>query len=229
MVITRLTEIIALADLVLLVLMSGLCLGWFNSLKPAFRYLAIYVWGVTLVELVAKLYYFGVIVGSNLWLLHVYTSFEFIVLSLLYREILSTSAKSKRMFSWYIGTVAVGIGVYSVLALVANFPEKPDLFQLHSKIVVHGSVMVYSGMLLLRILQSPQQYISGFRGLLPVNSALLLYFAGSFAIFLTLRFLVESDLEQTILLWLINAVLTLVLHMLCIFGLWARDSKTAPN
>ena len=229
MSITELTEIIALVDLGLLVFTSGLGLAWFQQLKPPFRFLMMYLWGVTAVELVAKLYYFGWVEGSNLWLLHIYTLFEFVVLGLFYREILAPKlaqrARFRRGLNTYLLAGGAAIALYSVVLLATNSTGNPHLFQLYSKIVVHGTILVFASLFLLRVLQRPGSYVSGFRGLVPVNSTLLLYFAGSFLIFLTVRYAIQSDLEQTIVLWLINAILTLVLHVVCIFGLWARDSK----
>jgi len=223
----QLTELTALVDLALLVFTSGLGLAVFHRLKPAFSYLMVYLWGATLVELIAKLYYFGWLSGSNLWLLQAYTMFEFVVLALLYREVLGLQLRQRKGYTLGLGALAIALAAYAATTFVRQ-PD-PSAFQLYSKIVVHGTVMALSAALLVRVLKAPERYLENFRGLLPVNSALLLYYAGSFAIFLTMRYAIAHQLEQSVWLWLINVLLTLVLHVVCIFGLWAKDSRTAPS
>lgn len=227
MSLTELTSGIALADLILLFGISFFGGFLFKRLKPGPRYLLGYLWLVTLVESFSKLYYFGYLQGSNLWLLHVYTLPEFVLLTLMYREFISLSHRKFKTFSRYLWSATILIGLYSIVHLLGARPSRPEMFQLYSKTLVNGSIICYSAMLLIQALKSPSRFINGFQGVMQINTGMLLYFTGSFVIFLTLRFSVGSELQKTVALWFINALLTLLLHVICAFGLWANDSKKA--
>lgn len=226
---TNLTSGLAFVDLGLLVGISIFGAFTAKKLKKGATYLLAYIWLVTLVESISKLYYAGYVQGSNLWLLHVYTLPEFVLLSLMYKNFIPLNKKQKNLFNYYMWGASVLIGLYSVVHLLGAGPSKPEMFQLYSKTLVNSSVICYAGILLVFTLKTPSRFINGFRGMLLINSGMLLYFTGSFVIFLTLRFLVGSELHKTAALWFINALLTLLLHVICAFGLWAHDSRKVMN
>lgn len=222
---TELTSGLAFTDLALLIGISIFGTFIVNRLKKGARYLLAYIWLVTLVESVSKLYYFGYVQGSNLWLLHVYTLPEFILLSLMYKHFIRFNEKQARLFNYFLWLGSILIGLYSLVHLFGAGPTKTEVFQLYSKTLVNSSIICYAGILLVQTLKSPSRFINGFRGMIQINSGMLLYFTGSFVIFLTLRFLVDAELHKTAALWFINALLTLLLHVICAFGIWANDSR----
>lgn len=219
------TNIVSFVDLSLLILFS--CSSWFfvRNLSLELRWLTVYLIGITLIEIIAKLYYFGWLPGGNLWLMHIYTSFELIVLSFMYRHMLQLSKGSKRMFDGYAFIAVVLVVTYSVMQVWNAFNVSFQQFQLHSKIVVHLSVMAYCALFLIQALRSPAVFLSKSRNLIAMNSLILLYFAGTFAIFLCMQYVVQSNYEDTILLLLFNALLALVLHVVLVVNLWLTATK----
>jgi len=147
----------------------------------------------------------------------------------MYREYINLSPGKLKWFTRYLWGAAVLIGCYSVIHLLGARPSRPEMFQLYSKTLVNGSVISYASMLLIQALKSPSRFINDFQGVMQINTGMLLYFTGSFVIFLTLRFSIGSELHKTVALWFINALLTLLLHVICAFGLWTSDSKKATK
>ena len=224
----HLTYYVVMFDLAILILSSGLGLFWFNRLKPGLQHLTVYLVGISVIEIISKLYVFQIVSGSNLWLAHIYVPFEFLILSRMYLEILQLPKKRAKILNRYVWVLGTATIVYSAYLLFGGAYLSAENFQLYSKVVVNGSIVVYSIALLVRALLNPGE-LGEVKSFLPINSAMLLYFSGSFFIFLTFTYLVQSGLEKSILIWLTNVLLSLILHLVCLFVLWQKDSRYPKN
>lgn len=220
-----LTKGLALVDLLILLLAAVVGSVRFKQRPIGWRYLVAYLWVVLAVEVWAKAYVFIWTDAGNLYLLHLYTLVEFVLLSLMYRSFLGLSDQGRRNLAAYVLIGAVAIAVYSITELIRVEPPAFSQFQLYSKVLVNSTLLVFASWLVVRALYSPERYLDGFRTVLALNSGVMLYFAGSFVIFLTLTYQVAKDIERSIALWLINVILTLVFHVICLYTLWQRDSR----
>ncbi|MGB0175555.1 MAG: hypothetical protein ACPF9D_00220 [Owenweeksia sp.] len=221
----QLIEGIALADLI--VLLAGSITTWFfrKSLIPSMKWLLSYLFMVAGIEILAKMYVYEWLSGSNLHLLHIYAPLEFALLSLMYLSLF----KSKRL-KWILGSIFLLIVVYSVFNLLYNNGNTDD-FATYSKLVVNGSMVGLSCLFFMQCLRDPARHMDHFNALGFTNSGILLYFAGSFIIYLILNELISSYVSDVLYLWVINAILTFIFHLTCIIALWQKDSrltKTSP-
>lgn len=223
MTVTKLIEIIAWVDQawVLLVLISIFKAP--RALYQPMRYLVLYLGFVGCIELLSKLYLYEWLSGSNLHLLHIYTAGEFVILSLLYLSIFNAKQVNTKVLRWYLLVALLAILIYSAYHLWQGGNISAH-FELYSKLLVSGTFISLSIWLFAQILKNPGQYISHFKGLAYLNSAVLLYFAGSFIIYLILNHLITAHLSDTRYLWLINALVALTFHLICGVALWQKDS-----
>lgn len=223
MEIVRIAEVLGLLELVSLAAAAVAGLIAYRKLGRGFRYLSLYLLMVTVVEVLAKLHLYVWTDVNNLYLLHIYTPLEFLLLSLVYREWLNPGRKGKKLFNVYIGGVTAGIVYYSIYELGLPHANDPVDFRLYSKALVNGSIITYSSLLVIKVIRKPVLFLEKDSFVLYVNSAMLLYFSGSFVVFLAITYLMRNDISETIYFWLINMILTFVLHTVCLFALWRKN------
>ncbi len=226
---SQVIEGVALGDLALL--SAGLIAlsSRFRRLTRPMRWLVMYLGIVWAVEILAKLYVYEWLPGSNLYLLHIYTPLEFALLGIMYLYLLDKKWQSRLGLSLLI--FFLGIVAYSVVNLIGSWNNVQD-FALYSKLLVNGTMVALASLFFVRILKNPGNYVQRFNSLGLANSGVLLYFAGSFIIYLIMNQLVNSYVSQTLYLWVMNAMLTFIFHLMCIIALWQKDSlqpTTSPN
>lgn len=211
---------VALLDYALLVLVATVFAISFRSLRNDFRWVAGLMWFALAIETVAKLYLFQWIEGSNHYLLHVYTPGEFWLLALCYRELLHLSQHHRKHYTWAIIATGIAITAYAMVAL--GYPEAIGFkaAQWYNKVMVNCSMMVLSVWLFIRIIREPSQFPAHSSAIITLNSAILLYYAATFMVFVALELLLTESFEQGISLWLSFSVLALVLHALLLISLW---------
>ena len=218
-----LTEGVAWLDFGLLILISILGLLWYAKRPLGLRYLILWLWSVTLIEIVAK-YLAYVLYVDNVILLHLLTLLEFVLLTLFYREVLSLSAQGRRSMLIYVIATGSAITLYSAAFWIWKGAFDGKDFQLYSKVLVNGSIVACAATYFIRVLLYPNRFAQGSAALLRINSGLFLYYAGSFFIFVVIGYLLKESMDQSIHFWFLNALLTLVLHLLCLSGLWQRKT-----
>lgn len=223
--VVAITEVLFLLDMVPLT--AGAAVGWmrFRQLGPAFRYLTLYLSVVAVVETLAKIHLYVWTDVNNLYLLHIYTPLEFLLLSLMYRKLLHLDARQYRNFTLYIAVMTTGIVSYSVYELCLSSANDPRGFQLYSKAFTHGSIITCASLFVIQALRRPGLFLEKDPFVLYLNSAVLLYFSGSFIIFLAINYLMRNAISDTIYFWLINVILTFVLHLVCLWGLWRNNYR----
>lgn len=197
----------------------------YPRLDRGFRFLTIYLAVTALVEVLSKLHLYVWVESNNLYLLHFYTPLEFVLLSLVYGAWLHWSKSQRIWFHGYLVLVALGIVTYSAYQLLVDGANDPQTFQLYSKAAVNSSIIAYASMMVLQALRFPGLFLDKDAFVLHVNSAMLVYFSGSFIIFFAMDYLMRNAISETIHFWLINVILTFVLHLVCLIGLW-RQSRS---
>jgi len=156
-----------------------------------------------------------VLVISNVYLLHVYTLLEFVLLMLFFRETLQLNMAWRRAIVW--GTVVVGIGLAIYSANILFWDSEKLLqqyFQFYSKIITNFFILFFSVLFFVRFISGRIEKES--RVLFWIYAGLLTYFSGSFVIFMAINQLVRIPISQTIVLWLLNVILTLVFYVIII-------------
>lgn len=174
-------------------------IGVYFVLNLIIQQYAIYLWGQH---------------DNNLWLLHVNTWLEFILFSLFFREIYRGFPLFKRYFWAWIG--------FGFLGLVANsiWIEPFTGFNTIAKSVVQVSLLTYVIMYFidafgkLDFSQRKPQAIS------MICFAILLYYAGSFFIFLFATASVSTTLAQPYdLIWMINSLMVAIFQLIILVAL----------
>lgn len=216
-----LIKFIALADLALVLLGTGTRLGVFKKLHPALKFLVAYLLMVGLIEILAKLYVYGWLQGSNLYLLHFYTLAEFALLALMYLGIYGFKNQQNNALKLYFLVAFCAILLYTLFSL----SNSDKSFELYSKLIVNGTMIALALTFFIQSLRNPNRYLQNFNALAYLNSGILLYFTGSFIIYLILNQMIRADLSETLYLWLINVILTFIFHLACITALWQKDSR----
>jgi hypothetical protein len=183
-----------------------------NSEVEVVRFLRILVWGSTIVGIAA--YLLGsVFAVNNLFLLHFYTVFDFIMMTLIFRSYLP-----RNYVKW-------SIVLFSVAALANSiFVERLATFNVVARSVEAFIVICYvmryfwatlSEMKIKRLEKQPFFWIS--------CGALLYYAAGFFIFIFSADILPYENLWFTY--WGIHAIFTILLYLFYSVALWVQPEK----
>ncbi len=194
---------------------------WKKFIQPL-KWLLGYLLMVGCIEIAAKLYVYEWLEGNNLYLLHIYTPLEFALLAMMYFRIFSWHRHSK--ISLLLQIIFILVVAYSIAHLMGSLNGE-QTFALYSKILVNGTMIGLSCAFFIQCLRFPGRFLHHFNAMGISNSGVLLYFAGSFIIYLILNQMINSMVSQVIYLWVINAILTFIFHLTCIIALWQKDSR----
>ena len=197
-----------------------------QKITPAFRWLAHFLWICIPVEVVAKLYLHHVLEGSNHYLLHLYTPAEFWLLSWCYLHLLPLNNTRQRTLRWSVFTLGSLITGYSLVALMwpQTLPNQSVVW--FNKLLVNGAMMVYAIWLFVLMIQTPNRFTTHPAATVTLNSAVILYFAGTFMVFVGNELLVNEAFEITFGFWVANVLLILLFHMLILVSLWQTKPAT---
>lgn len=163
---------------------------------------------------------------NNLPLLHIYTLLEFASLSLFYRAVFASRVGFQRYFWPFIGVVSALVVANSI------FLEPPTGFNSNAKTLVQITLMGYAVFYFFNAYGkmdfSKPRYLA--QGL--VNTAVLLYNAGSLFIFMFAKILQQSNLSSSAQhgFWMFNALLFLIFQLLVFIAIWKaafRQTKSS--
>lgn len=163
---------------------------------------------------------------NNLPLLHIYTLLEFASLSLFYRVVFASRAGFQRYFWPFVGVVSGLVVANSI------FLEPPTGFNSNAKTLVQITLMGYAVFYFFNAYGktdfSEPRYLA--QGL--VNTAVLLYNAGSLFIFMFAKILQQSNLSNSAQhgFWMFNASLFLIFQLLVFIAIWKaafRQTKSS--
>jgi len=151
--------------------------------------------------------------GNNLPLLHFYTLFEFVFLSLFYNQFLNHSERSKRNFNYFV----VGISCFIILNSIIWQPL--TRFNSNAKTATQ---IIYIGYAIYYFFkaQSREDYASSYTINL-LNSGLLVYYAASLFIFMFSNVLMKLG-EAHNFIWVVNTMLYLGLQLLIFYWIWNK-------
>jgi len=150
--------------------------------------------------------------GNNLPLLHLYTLFEFVFLSLFYWTILLGKQRYGKYFSSFV--------VLIVCLIVGNsiFLEPLTSFNTNAKGLSQVIIMAYTIIYFFNRMSIEVQTKNLI--LNRINAAILLYYAGSLFVFTFAQFIEERSDKVLTLLWMFNSILYLVFQLLILIATW---------
>jgi hypothetical protein len=223
----RLAEVLAFAAVGILVVIVAM--GWmqFKKMAAPFRYFVIYLAAVLAIEVTAKTMAYSELDMSNLILLYPYLVLEFVLLSLMYRELLKLEGWRHHWIGIYtviVGTALTGYGTYM---LSTGQGANAATFQLYPKVLVNGSVLIYAVQFVLCTLRRGSSNTTLNSQFIVINNGVLLYFSGSAVVFIALNFLLNVSVQISIVFFLANALLSLTFYCFCLFALWKYRSTQA--
>lgn len=184
----------------------------FDEVRPIF-YLISLTFAVEIINLVTVLNQI-----NNLFVLHVFTVFEFILLSFFYKQFFDTFIKSRI----YIFLISFFLLVACYDAFLLNGFNTMNNLAASVEFIILIIYALLSFFLILKnlvyenLLQTPFFWI---------NTAVLIYFSGNLFLFLFTTYLQKYDIPDYGSLYAIHSVLNIVYYILISIGFWKVQTK----
>lgn len=197
-------------------LFANIILGyyWFKFKKNELRWFNIFLVFAFIIQITALI--FTRLKIYNLPLLHIYTLLEFISLSLFYKDIIKKEFSLKKHFNLLIIIISILIILNSIFL--------QDIYTFNSNAKTLTQV-IYIGYALAYFFQAPFERSDLSKLLISINSAILLYYAGSLFIFMASSAFFQLT-EMYRFFWVINALLYLIFQLLVFVALWTFRQRT---
>lgn len=194
--------------------------SWFRLPVP-FKYFASLLSFSFLIQLVAHIIWFQHETNkqvNNLYLLHFYTIIEFILISMIYREVFKQNQFLSKYFVLFIGLISGFIIANSI------FLQPITVFNSNAKTLTQVIYIAYAvGFFLNATHHQTESYHNVLK---TINSAILLYYTGSLFIFMFGNVFFQLD-EFHRIFWVANAVLYLIFQLLVFTAIWQfRQTKS---
>ena len=149
---------------------------------------------------------------NNLFLLHIYTLLEFLLLSLFYQQRLTTDPRVHR---YYLG----GIILVSLLIIANSLWIEPlTTFNENAKTLTHVFILAQAVSYFFFHTETHRQRLTPLYNFF--NAGVVLYYAGSFFIFMFSDFLVQQSVSTHRMFLVINALLYALFQTFILVGLW---------
>lgn len=196
-----------------------------NPKTETLKYLFLYIFLLTLIEIAAKVvvFYFK---ENNLPLLHLLTLGELILLSLFYRKIIAKPNFKSKGFLYFIAFISILIICNSI------FLQSIFIYNSYAKSLVQGIIIAYAILYFynLTVHIEPQSYYKNNildidlnsqnqKSLRLINSSILLYYSGSLFIFMFGNHYKQNQ-DIYLMFWVFNAALALLFYILLFFSIW---------
>lgn len=161
------------------------------------------------------LWYFQI---NNLPLLHIYPLIELAILAVLYQRTLRT---------WYhpyviplLTALMIGFSVFNSVFIQSIF-----VFSSNSITLVSGVLIIYSISYFVKLLRDPPVDFLDRSPMFWINCAILIYFSGSFMIFMYSNYMLPKSKDTQMVIWGIHAILNMVRFFLFSIALWVKEKK----
>lgn len=220
-----LTEIMEFITLGVLLIVVGVGLGNYGKIQPSMRYFVFYLSFALTIEASAKFFIASGVTINNLSLLYPYLLVEFVLLSLMYRNLLKFMGKPPlKRGDIFSSILLVSIFTYCAYLIWKNGNQESP-FDLYLRLIVHISILFYSFQFIPEILERKSSTNQNVKHFTTINNGILIYFTGTFVVFLLLNFVFKTSTSVGVSFLLINTLLSLIFYGLCIRSL----SKTQPK
>lgn len=220
-----LTGIMEFITLGVLLIVVAIGLKNYGKIQPSMRYFVLYLSFILVIESCAKLATtFGMSI-NNASIFYLYVLVEFILLSLMYRNLLKFMGYSMHRRTDFFSSILLISVFISCTYLIWNSGNQISPFELFSRLIVHISILFYSFQFIPEILDRKPHVNQNMKHFTTINNGILLYFTGTFVVFLFLNFVLKTSTSVGIYFLLVNTLLSLIFYGLCIRSL----SKTQPK
>jgi hypothetical protein len=157
-----------------------LCFLFFKSLSKELKLVSYYLFFMMLMSSIGvRMANFGV---NNLVTTHLAVLGEFIFLSLFYKEILKEHIFFKKYFRIYLGVIGV------LVILNTLYIEPINTFNTNAKVLVLFIIIMFAALFFFERAKKLMQVDVNEKAVRLINSALLVYYSGSFFVFLMYKF-----------------------------------------
>ena len=150
---------------------------------------------------------------NNMPYLHLYTTLEFLTISLFYYRTLKHFISAKVLLGTIIGFVSFAIINAFFIQGITNFNSYAR--SIECIILILFSLIYYYMMLSELSIKDPIKSTDFW-----LNTAFLIYFSGSFVLFILSNLINEQSLEINIAAWAMHSFLLAILHIFISLGLW---------
>lgn len=160
---------------------------------------------------------------NNLYLLHIYTLFEFLVWSLFYKYLFNKKEKNHNYYWPSVFLIAV------LLILNSMFLEPISGFNSNAKTLVQLILIGYAVIYFFNSFGKTDFSTKENQSILLINFAIILYYSGSLFIFMFAKLLETNDVSPLSFdgFWLFNALLNAIFQLLILVSIWkVAFSKT---
>lgn len=200
--------------LVILVVNVILVLLLYRRLPVKVRSICFFLLGSLATDLASRwLFYQG---ENNLFLLHIYTLWELLAWGWFFNLVFGHTSKAQRLFF-------VGIGIMGMLLVLNSiFLEPLTGFNSNAKTLVQVLLVGFAIRYFFLAFGKIDLTKAAAQAVTFINFAVLLYYSGTLFIFMFSRLLKEYGVAsvQQHGLWVINALLLVVFHLLIFISLW---------
>lgn len=200
-----------LVPIVLAITCLTLLKNW-NKSPIKIKYLAYFLFWNLFIEIMARITsYYG---HNNLFLLHLYTLMEFLLLSIFYKKIHKPEWRNSSYFSIFIFCISILIILNSIIL------QPLSGFNSYAKTLVQFIIIVYAFSYFfylshVEIKRSVEQ-----NSLRIINSSILIYYSSTLFIFMFSNYFFVRGIRMLPEFWIFNAILNLIFHFFILIAIW---------
>lgn len=151
--------------------------------------------------------------SNNLYLLHIYTISEFILLTIVYKKLLSDLLKP--WFFLILTSVFLSFAIADAFFL--NGVMRYNTFSRPAEAFI---ILIYSILYFVQLLRSLQVQRLESEPFFWINSAILLYFSSSLFLFILSNSILGVSLAMNKIIWSLHAILAWIMYTTVSIGLW---------
>ncbi len=208
----ELLDYLSILDNIFLLIISIIIVKEWSVLNTVIKILGCFIILSFLVNTTA--FIFGIYQENNLFLLHILTLGEIILLSLFYYNLLDKRLKIKKMILYFLPFFSLLIILNSI------FYEPITGWNSTAKTFTQGIIIIYAIAYFYELSTREIMVDSKIKSLHFINSAILLYYAGSLFIFMSAKVVLKEIGIMDIVFWIFNAILYFVFCILILIGIW---------
>lgn len=155
---------------------------------------------------------------NNMFVSHFYTMVEYFFWSLIYLKLF----EKKRIKKFIIGSIFF---VFLVAIVNMIYWQPLDMYNSYSKTLESAFLVCFAIVWFYQIFINQTIKRLEIHPNFWINAAVLIYFSGSFVLFVTNNFLMEIPLVEFLEVWTLHAIFIMIHYLLLAIGLWLVKHK----
>ncbi len=205
-------DVLSVIDSLLLLLIFGLIIIRWNYITMSIKILGGFVFLSLYVQTTA--FFLSLYGINNFFLVHILTLGEMILLSFFYYLIIDKRLKIKRLVLYFLP-------IFSLLIILNSiFREPITAWNSTAKTFTQGILIIYAIVYFYDLSTREILVNVKIKSLHLINSAILLYYAGSLFIFMFAKVVMKEIGTMQDVFWVFNAILYFVFCILILIGIW---------